>query len=99
MDVGCLVVPKFPLACELAERASLRGHPVAVARQRQAIVLVASVEAERWGISPGQTISEAVGRCPDLEILDPRPARYLEVAEAMATALETVAPDRKSTRL
>ncbi len=92
MDVGCLAVPRFPLACERAARPQLRGRAVAVAHPGRAVLLTVSEEAERWGVAPGQTVSEGVGRCSDLEILDPRPGYYTEVAEEIITALELAAP-------
>ena len=90
--VGCVCIPRVPLAVELAARPQLRGLPVVVAHPRRPEVGVASPEAERWGILAGQSLSEAIARCPELEVVDARPSRCASLAEEIVTRLETVAP-------
>jgi len=91
-EVGCLLVPRFPLACEVAERPWLAGLPVAVADPSSPVVWTASPEAEAEGVAPGQPLSEALGRCPSLAVLEGRPARYASVAEEVMACLEGAAP-------
>ena len=89
---GCLVVPRFPLACELADRPELWGRPVAVAHPDSRAVWSASPAAVAEGVMEGQRLSEAMGRCPPLVVLDARPARYEARDAAILDALERVVP-------
>jgi nucleotidyltransferase/DNA polymerase involved in DNA repair len=88
--VGCLLVSRFPLACELADHHELAGHPVAVATD-DGSVLATSPAAEASGVRPDQKLREAIGRCPTLAVLNGRPAHYQAQAEAILRALELVA--------
>src|SRR5262245_52012576 len=89
---GCLVVPRFPLACELADRPELWGRPVAVNHPEAPVVWSASPAAVAEGVIEGQRLSEAMGRCPPLVVLDARPARYEARDAAILDALERVVP-------
>jgi nucleotidyltransferase/DNA polymerase involved in DNA repair len=89
---GCLVVPRFPLACELGDRPALWGRPVVVAHPDAPVVWSASPAASVEGVVEGQRLSEAMGRCPSLVVLDARPARYEARDAAMLDALERVVP-------
>jgi nucleotidyltransferase/DNA polymerase involved in DNA repair len=90
--VGCLVVPRFPLACELGDRPELWGRPVVVAHPDAPVVWSASPAASVDGVVDGQRLSEAMGRCPSLVVLDARPARYEARDAAILDALERVVP-------
>ncbi|HUH08012.1 MAG TPA: hypothetical protein VML96_09415 [Egibacteraceae bacterium] len=86
--VGCLLVPRFPLACELAERPELLGSPAAVAQPDTPKVWCASPLAEEAGVAPGQPLREALARCPGMAVVEGRPARYDERAEHLLVSLE-----------
>ncbi|MGH9215220.1 MAG: DNA polymerase Y family protein [Acidimicrobiales bacterium] len=90
--VGCLVVPRFPLACELGDRPELWSRPVVVAHPDAPVVWSASPAASVDGVVDGQRLSEAMGRCPSLVVLDARPARYEARDAAILDALERVVP-------
>ncbi len=92
MAVACLLVPRFPLACELVERPDLRERPAVVTRPDGPLVWAASPAAERSGVVAGQRLREALVRCPLLAVIEARPARYQAVVEAILDALERVAP-------
>lgn len=92
-EVGCLLVPRFPLACELAERPELSGLPVAVAAPNRPVVWVASPEAEADGVTDGLPLSEALARCPALAVVESRPARYQDQGETILNATSEVAAD------
>ncbi|MDQ6741682.1 MAG: DNA polymerase Y family protein [Candidatus Dormibacteraeota bacterium] len=92
--VGALVIPRFPLACELASRTGLEGRPVVVARD-DGTVWASSPAAELFGVGPDQQLRGAIARCPELAVLEGRPAFYrvqeatiLEALEATAFAVE-----------
>src|SRR4029450_4429580 len=91
-SIGCLVVPRFPLACELADRPELWGRPVAVAHPDTPVVWSPAPAAVPGGVIEGQRLSEAMGRCPPLVVLEARPARYEARDAAILDALERVVP-------
>ncbi|MGH7776576.1 MAG: DNA polymerase Y family protein [Candidatus Dormibacterales bacterium] len=84
--VGCLLVSRFPLACELAERPLLRGRAAAVTGPGGA-VWAASPAAERCGVEAGQPVREALGACPGLAVLEGRPARCQAIFEQILDSL------------
>ena len=88
--VGALVIPRFPLACELAARPDLQGRPAAVMRD-DGTVWASSPAAEMFGVGPDQPLREAVSRCPELVVLEGRPALYRAREEAILDALELTA--------
>jgi nucleotidyltransferase/DNA polymerase involved in DNA repair len=87
--VGCVLVPRFPLACEQVEHPELIGRPAAVVAEGK--VWAASEAAERSGIRPQQPLREALNRCPLLIVREARPAYYQVLAEALLASLEMVA--------
>ncbi len=88
--VGCLLVSPFSLACELADHPELHGEPVVVGGVDARVACV-SPPAHAHGIRPGQTLSEAIGRCPTVAVLEERTARYESIWREVAAALELVA--------
>lgn len=91
-QVACLLIARLPLACELADRPELWHRPVVVAHPDAPVVWSASPAALADGVEEGQRLSEAVGRCPTLVVLDGRPARYEATDAAVLNRLEQVAP-------
>lgn len=88
--VGALVIPRFPLACELEGRPDLAGRPAAVVRD-DGSVWSCSASAEIFGVAPDQPLREAMSRCPDLAVFEGRPAVYRGRMEAILDALEATA--------
>ena len=88
--VGALVIPRFSLACELAGRADLAGRPAVVSRAG-GLVWASSPAAELFGVGPDQPLREAISRCPELAVLEGRPAVYRAQEEAILQALESTA--------
>jgi nucleotidyltransferase/DNA polymerase involved in DNA repair len=88
--LSCLLISRFPLACELADHPELAGHPVAVASD-DGSVLAASPAAEASGVHAAQKLREAVGCCPTLAVFKERPAWYQARSDAILRALEQVA--------
>ena len=90
--LACLFVPALALAAELAARPQLRGQPVAVTDEAGRRVAEASPAATGRGVRPGQRLAEAVGWCPALVVLEPRPARVRRAAARLVEAAATVSP-------
>lgn len=88
--IGALVIPRFPLSCELATRPELDGRPAAVAREDGSI-WTASPAAELFGVGADQPLREAISRCPELVVFEGRPALYRHHEEAIFNALEVAA--------
>jgi protein ImuB len=91
-EVGCLLIPAFQLACELAARPELANLPVAVSAPGTPTVWVASPAATAQGVQSGQRIRHALGLCPALTVLDGRPAHYRQLSDRLLDALENVVP-------
>ena len=94
MLVGCLLVPSFALAVELAQRPALRegGGPATLSDEAGLRVAEATSSAFDRGVRPGQTLREAVSYCPALAVIEPRPARVLRAATRLVEAAEAVSP-------
>lgn len=90
--VGCLLIPQFPLACELAQRPQLWSAPVVVARSAPPLIWAVSPPAQRYGVRVEQSLREAISRCPSLEVIAGRPPYYRHQSDALLTALELVVP-------
>jgi nucleotidyltransferase/DNA polymerase involved in DNA repair len=96
--LGCLLVARFPLACELADHPELAGGPVGVSGD-DGHLLAVSPAAGAYGVRSGQTPREAIGLCPTLSVLEERSALYqerwaeiLDALELVAFTIEPVAP-------
>jgi len=90
--IACLLVPKLPLACAVAERPALAGESVVVTDEAKSLVACCSSEAEQFGIRAGMPLREAVALCPSLTVVQSRPAQVARAAEALTETLATVSP-------
>ena len=69
------------VSVELLEHSELRNKPVIVGgstENRHGIVLAKNYPAKSYGISTGEPVTNAVGKCPSLIILEPHYEKYLE---------------------
>jgi DNA polymerase-4/protein ImuB len=89
----CLWIPLFPLRCEVARRPGLAAQPTALlSLEDTRRVWIVSGLARRLGVRPGITISQAVGLCPPLVLLEPDPVWYDEQFAHLLLALSHVSP-------
>ncbi len=91
----CLWLPAFELRLERICAPELSGSPLA---------LLASTGGERRGISqaceravgagvrPGMRVSQAVGLCPSLNVIEPDPALYESTQESLLHELQAWSP-------
>lgn len=89
----CLWIPSFPLRCEAARRPELAPQPVALlSPQDTRRVWMVSPIARRMAVRPGITVSQAIGLCPPLVLLEPDPVWYDELFAHLLLALSQVSP-------
>lgn len=90
---ACVWIPLFPLRCEEARHEGLAAYPTALLAPDTTRKLwqVAS-HARHAGVKPGMTVSQAIGLCPTLRLIEPDPAHYDEQFAALLSALGEVSP-------
>lgn len=97
MTLRCLFVDfnSFFASVEQQDDARLRGRPVGVVPVVAATTccIAASVEAKRQhGIGTGTPVWEAMEKCPDIALVQARPARYVEVHKQLMDAIGRCIP-------
>jgi DNA polymerase-4 len=72
----------------------LRGRPTAVVpvSADSTCCIAASYEAKKYGIKTGTRVSAARRLCPDLQVVEARPALYVEYHREIIEAVNTVLP-------
>jgi DNA polymerase-4 len=70
---------------------SLRGRPVGVVpvMAETTCCIAASHEAKRFGVGTGTLVREARRLCPDIVIVQARPARYVDLHKQLVAAINT----------
>ena len=97
MTLRCLFVDfnSFFASVEQQDRPELRGKPVGVVPVIAATTccIAASVEAkQQHGIGTGTPVWEALEKCPDFDLVEARPARYVEVHHRLMDAIQDCIP-------
>lgn len=89
----CLWIPAFALRCEEARRPDLANRPTAVlAPEDSRRLWQVSALARRQGVKSGLTVSQAIGLCPTLALVEPDPVFYDEQFAQLLMRLEQVSP-------
>jgi nucleotidyltransferase/DNA polymerase involved in DNA repair len=89
----CLWIPLFALRCEERRRPDLANRPTAVlAPEDSRRIWQVSALARRQGVKPDLTVSQAIGLCPTVSLLEPDPVFYDEEFAKLLLRLETVSP-------
>ena len=72
-------------------RPELRGRPVAVlpVLAETTCCIAASYEAKRFGVKTGTLVAEARKLCPDIRLVEARPAVYVELHHKLVEAIES----------
>ena len=90
---ACIWIPLFPLRCEEARHEGLAGFPSALlAPDTTRKLWQVSPLARHTGVKPGMTVSQAIGLCPTLRLLEPDPVHYDEQFAKLLSALTEVSP-------
>ena len=75
---------------DLREQVSAVGGDTAL---RHGIILAKSIPAKRYGIQTGETIVEALRKCPDLILVPPNYGLYEKCSAAFMDILRQYSPD------
>jgi DNA polymerase-4/protein ImuB len=90
---ACVWIPLFPLRCEEARQGGLANHPTALlAPDTTRKLWQVSALARHAGVKPGMTVSQAIGLCPTLRLIEPDPVHYDERFARLLAALNEVSP-------
>lgn len=85
----------FFASCEIAETPSLKGKKIAVGHlgnDRKGIIVAASYEAKPYGIRAAMPVHEAMIKCPDLIIVEPRMSLYAEYSRKFFDYFLSITP-------
>jgi len=97
---ACVWIPLFPLRCEEARQAGLAAYPTALlAPDTTRKLWQVSSLARHAGVKPGMTVSQAIGLCSSLRLIEPDPVHYDERFAALLLALNEVSPVVESAEL
>jgi len=89
----CVWIPLFPLRCEEARHEGLAGYSIALlAPDTTRKLWQVSPHARHTGVKPGMTVSQAIGLCPTLRLIEPDPVHYDEQFARLLSALTAVSP-------
>src|SRR5256885_9143010 len=90
---ACVWIPLFPLRCEEARHEGLATYTTALlAPDTTRKLWQVSSLARHAGVKPGMTVSQAIGLCPTLRLLEPDPVHYDERFSSLLAALGEVSP-------
>jgi len=93
-------IPLFPLRCEEARHKGLAAYPTALlAPDTTRKLWQVSSLARHAGVKPGMTVSQAIGLCSSLRLIEPDPVHYDERAANLLSALSEVSPVVESAEL
>lgn len=92
MTLRCLFVDfnSYFASVEQYDEPRLRGRPVGVVpvMAPTTCCIAASYEAKAFGVKTGTAVWEAIERCPEIMLVEARPARYVELHHQLMAAIE-----------
>jgi DNA polymerase-4 len=92
MTLRCLFVDfnSYFASVEQQDDPRLRGRPIGVVpvMAETTCCIAASAEAKTFGVKTGTPVREARESCPDIVLIEARPARYVEVHHQLMAAIE-----------
>ena len=92
-SAACVWIPLFPLRCEEARQDGLTSSPTALlAPDTTRKVWQISSLARRAGVKPGMTVSQAIGLCPALRLIEPDPVHYEDHFARLIATLHEITP-------
>src|SRR6266545_4483103 len=89
----CVWIPLFALRCEEARHEGLAAYPTALlAPDTTRKLWQVSSLARHAGVKPGMTVSQAIGLCSTLRLIEPDPVHYDERFASLLASLSEVSP-------
>lgn len=84
-------------SAEQQDEPRLRGRPVGVVPvlAPTTCCITASVEAKQHGVRTRTAVWEALEKCPDIMLVEARPARYVELHHRLMAAIADCIPHDK----
>lgn len=99
MTLRCLFVDfnSYFASVEQQDEPRLRGRPVGVVPvlAPTTCCIAASVEAKQHGVGTGTAVWEALEKCPEIMLVEARPARYVELHHQLMDAIGDCVPHGK----
>ena len=90
---ACVWIPLFSLRCEEARHEGLAAYPTALlAPDTTRKLWQVSSLARHAGVKPGMTVSQAIGLCPTLRLIEPDPVHYDDCFARLLAALNEISP-------
>jgi DNA polymerase-4/protein ImuB len=90
---ACVWIPLFPLRCEQARHEGLAAYPTALlAPDTTRKLWQVSALARHAGVKPGMTVSQAIGLCPTLRLIEPDPVHYDDCFARVLADLNEISP-------
>ncbi|MEO3939126.1 DNA polymerase IV [Dermatophilaceae bacterium Soc4.6] len=93
-DTGCTVLhvdmDAFYASASLIDRPELRGRPVIIGGGGRSVVLSATYEARRFGVTSAMPMSRARRLCPQAVVIQPDFTRYAQISEAIMATFHSV---------
>jgi len=90
---ACVWIPLFPLRCEEARQGGLANSPTALlAPDTTRKLWQVSSLARHAGVKPGMTVSQAIGLCATLRLIEPDPVHYDDCFARLLAALNEISP-------
>ena len=97
---ACVWIPLFPLRCEEARHEGLAACPTALlAPDTTRKLWQISSLSRHDGVKPGMTVSQAIGLCPALRLIEPDPVHYDDCFARVLAALNEISPVVESAEL
>ena len=96
MTLRCLFVDfnSYFASVEQQDEPRLRGRPIGVVpvMAETTCCIAASPEAKILGVKTGTPVREAREKCPDIVLIEARPARYIEIHHQLMDAINDCIP-------
>lgn len=92
MKILCILLPHFPLMCEVRDHPDLRGKPAVVTRAEGSQKVVLDFSPELEGLQYGMTLQQALARYGEARLLHADLPRYWSAFGGILDALEERSP-------